>query len=45
METAPAEASLAATQATDPPFSEPDFAWGEDEPPFPPPDPPFSEDL
>ncbi len=45
MQSAPAEASLAATQATDPPFSDPDFAWSEEEPPFPPPDPPFSEDL
>jgi ATP-dependent DNA helicase DinG len=45
MQSAPAEGSLAAAQATDPPFSDPDFAWSDEEPPFPPPDPPFSEDF
>jgi lysozyme family protein len=48
MQTAPAEGSLAATQANDSPFSdsgEPDALWSDEEPPFPPPDPPFSEDF
>jgi ATP-dependent DNA helicase DinG len=50
MQTAPAEASLAATQASDPPFSdagfsEPEFLWTDEDPPFPTEDPPFSEDF
>ena len=45
MQTAPPEASLAAAQADDAPFSEPGLPFGDEEPPFPPPDPPFSEDF
>jgi hypothetical protein len=45
MQTAPAEASLAGSQANETPFSEAEFLWSDEEPPFPPPDPPFSEDF
>ena len=50
MQMAPAEASLAAAPASDSPFndvgfSEPEFLWSDEDPPFPTEDPPFSEDF
>ncbi len=45
MQTAPAEASLAAAQANESPFDVPGLPFADEEPPFPPTDPPFSEDF